>query len=65
VHIKFNLYTLKIDQIKRLDEKYEGIMDVVVTGGEPLLRSDLEEILSYITRQNPSCPIVKDYIGKS
>ncbi|AGJ62920.1 Fe-S oxidoreductase [Sulfolobus islandicus LAL14/1] len=40
-----------IDQIKRLDEKYEGIMDVVVTGGEPLLRSDLEEILSYITRQ--------------
>jgi len=40
-----------IDQIKRLDEKYEGIMDVVITGGEPLLRSDLEEILSYITRQ--------------
>lgn len=43
-----------IDQIKRLDEKYEGIMDVVVTGGEPLLRSDLEEILSYITRQKLS-----------
>ncbi|MCH4816539.1 MAG: radical SAM protein [Thermoproteota archaeon] len=40
-----------INQIKRLDEKYEGIMDVVITGGEPLLRSDLEEILSYITRQ--------------
>lgn len=40
-----------INQIKNMDKNYEGIMDVVITGGEPLLRTDLEDILSYISRQ--------------
>ncbi|AWR95673.1 radical SAM/SPASM domain-containing protein [Acidianus brierleyi] len=46
-----NEWLLIIDQIKNMDKSYEGAMDIVITGGEALLRTDLEEILSYISRQ--------------
>ncbi|BDB97872.1 radical SAM protein [Saccharolobus caldissimus] len=40
-----------IDEIKKMDESCNGIMDIVITGGEPLLRSDLEKILHHISKQ--------------
>lgn len=52
--------TVKIEEIKKIISYFyeEGVQEIILTGGEPLMRPDFDEIVNFIKSKNMKCQLL-------